>query len=1004
MKYFLVILFTLCIFSLNEAYSQYPFGMGSKYQDMGRDVAVDKDGNIYVTGSFQDTVDFDPIGKTKVKLVAAGNPTDANNTDIFVAKYDSKGILKWVFSISSPGADAPEAIKVDSKGNIYLTGYFGGSADFDPSTGSRTLNAGTGRNAFLAKYDVNEKFKWALSLGDAEAAPFNPDDLTWEDGLDVSFDLNENVYLTGTFNGKIDLDPSNGNKPEDTFTSINGTDGKPSRDIFAAAYDVDGKFQWGFAIGGPGRDEGHGIRMASDANFYLAGFFSEKCDFDPSSLVNELTSNGETDCFLAKYDVTLNVLWKEQFGSTGADQIRPGCLELDAQNNLYIAGNFSGTVNFNPNATTNLVSNGNTDIFAGKYNKDGGYIWAIGMGSKDGNDYATGIKFDTDKNVFITGAFSGTVDFDPSQANKHNVMAKGTNGASDGFIGKYSKDGNFVWVNCFGPEITGNTNQSIATGLAVDQAGLSYVAGLCYDECEFYPGGDYVSSYGKGDICLIKFDTDGKFWSAGLLKSMSVLTPNGGEKWEVGTDHQISWKTSNVQNIKLQYSTNAGTDWITIENTLPSLPSSYKWTIPNTVSPTCRVRISDVDDTAIQDVSDNNFEILKINRTITITSPNGNEKWEGGSKHNITWTHTTDTKIDISFSPNAGSDWYRIDSDISSTTGSYEWTVPNEPSDYCKVRLVDTKDAANSISDSKDFFSILPSTQQILKLLTPNGGENLTQAELFTITWTSNLVDSVKIEFTTNGGTDWKLIVDSLPAGDGQFLWVVPDDFVNVFNQCKVRISNFNSLSLFDESDNFFTINFTGPSLTLIFPNGGDTLVQDKKYSIIWSSTVIQNIKIELSKNDGASWELVADNVIAASGSTTWTVPQADSALVTTCKMKITSVELPTLFDVSDSSFTIHYKGVGVLDDFALNFSLYQNYPEPSDQYTVICYQLSEPSNIKLELYDINGVKIALLDEGMKSEGENKIIYDVKNLTPGVYFYSLKVGGNQITKKMIIRR
>jgi hypothetical protein len=184
-----------------------------------------------------------------------------------------------------------------------------------------------------------------------------------------------------------------------------------------------------------------------------------------------------------------------------------------------------------------------------------------------------------------------------------------------------------------------------------------------------------------------------------------VISPNGGEKWTVGTTQNVTWSsTGTVGNVMIEYSTNNGSAWSTIVSSTAN-DGSYSWTVPAVSSSNCKVRITETDGDP-SDTSDSVFSIVtSSNPGITVTSPNGGEKWAVGSTHTITWTTSGNVgNIKIMYSVNNGSSWTTV---VSSSTndGSYSWTIPNTPSANCKVRISETDGAPSDTSDS--VFSIV---------------------------------------------------------------------------------------------------------------------------------------------------------------------------------------------------------------------------------------------------------------------------------------------------------
>ena len=298
--------------------------------------------------------------------------------------------------------------------------------------------------------------------------------------------------------------------------------------------------------------------------------------------------------------------------------------------------------------------------------------------------------------------------------------------------------------------------------------------------------------------------------------SMTVASPNGGENWQVGSSHNITWVSNDVDSIKIEYTKDNGTNWINIVKSTPS-DGSYDWTIPNNPSLNCKVRIIDAVNSSVTDESDNIFTIsLSPNPTITVTFPNGGENWQVGSLHKITWVSNDVDSVKIEYSKDNGANWINI---VKSTPsdGSYDWIIPNNPSLNCKARIIDAEN--NEVTDESDniFIISLPPNPTIT-VTSPNGGENWQVGSLHKITWITNDVESVKIEYTKNNGTNWINVVQSTPS-DGSYDWTIPN---NPSSNCKVRIIDAANSAVKDESDNIFTISL--PNFLIVDGDIGDLM------------------------------------------------------------------------------------------------------------------------------------------------------------------------------------
>jgi hypothetical protein len=282
-------------------------------------------------------------------------------------------------------------------------------------------------------------------------------------------------------------------------------------------------------------------------------------------------------------------------------------------------------------------------------------------------------------------------------------------------------------------------------------------------------------------------------------------------------------------------------------------------------------------------------------RSLALSTPNGGESLTSGTKTDISWVSRDIQKVKLEYTINNGTTWNAIASNLDATAGKYSWTVPTAVSSTCKIRISDQSDA--TFYDNSDaVFSILKAPS--LTLTKPNGGENWQIGSLQSITWNAESVALVKLDYSADGGTGWTTIAETIDATAGSYSWVIPDV---ASTNCKVRISDLSNATLFDASNQPFTIS-KAPSLTLTHPNGGESYQGGNSESIIWSSESMAKIKLEYSINDGLSWTVIASNITASLGSYSWNVPNVASI---TCKIRISNQDDATFSDQSDAVFSI---------------------------------------------------------------------------------------------------
>jgi hypothetical protein len=385
---------------------------------------------------------------------------------------------------------------------------------------------------------------------------------------------------------------------------------------------------------------------------------------------------------------------------------------------------------------------------------------------------------------------------------------------------------------------------------------------------------------------------------------ITVITPNGGESWLTGTNNIITWTSTNIANVKIEFTTNSGASWTLIKESTPS-DGVYEWNgIPDLNSNLCRVRISDADDGVPFDISDKNFTIYnQVVQQIKLTSPVGGENWQAGTSQNITWNASGITNVKIEYTTDGGQEWNTIANNIKST-GAYGWNLPNISSTQCKVRISDAADGQPSV-ESNAPFSIKP--VPMIKIISPNGGEIWTAGKVDTIRWTSVGVENVMIERTTDNGETWNTIVGSTPSSG-----IYPVSFSVPTKFYKVRISESITGSPTDESDGTFTVN-EAPQITVVAPNGGEDWLLNSigtipihpiYHEIRWISTNIDSVKIEYTIDNGFHWFIVI-NSTPSNGIYNWKMPDIIDYRSDLCKVRISTTN-DLYSDMSDGLFSLH--------------------------------------------------------------------------------------------------
>ena len=399
--------------------------IGGSSNDRGFGISIDSENNVLATGYFQGTATFyNSDGLSGVTLTATG-------TDAFIVKYNSSGTVTWATKIggfSNPGA----SIAIDSENNVLVTGYFSGTTTFYNSNGlsGATLTA-TGTDAFIVKYNSSGTVTWDTQISSTEGA-----------GTGIAIDSENNVLVTGYFDGTATFYNSNGSSGE----TLTGT----GYDAFIVKYNSSGNVTWATKITGSS-NAGTGIAIDSENNVLATGNFSGTTTFYNSdgSLGPILTAT-VFDAFVVKYDSSGTVTWAIQIGGTSS-QAGNG-IAIDSENNVLATGYFSGAAifyNSNGSIGETLTATG-TDAFIAKYNLSGDVTWATKIGGSS-QDVGTGIAIDSENSVLATGYFSGTTTFYNSDGSSGASL---TATGNDAFIVKYDSSGTVTWDTQIGGSST----------------------------------------------------------------------------------------------------------------------------------------------------------------------------------------------------------------------------------------------------------------------------------------------------------------------------------------------------------------------------------------------------------------------------------------------------------------------------------------------------------------------------------------------------------------------
>lgn len=421
---------------------------GGPKADKARGTALDKDGNVYLTGEFGETADF---GEFKL--------TSRGGLDYFLAKYDSTGKCLWARQGGGGKTDRGYAVAVDHDGNAYVTGHYeSADAEFE---GVKLANAG-GYDAFVAKYDAAGKLLWARRAGGEG----------YDYGHGVAVDGKGNAYVGVAVVGDAAFGDTADKEP-----------GKASRAV-VACYAPNGELRWLARPRGKGSSSCGSIAVDAAGNAWLCGGYSGEQEFGPGVGLKATSGRG---LFVAKFDATGRPLWAA--GSDGrADGAATG-VGVDGQGRCYVAGMFKGTVAGIGDAAFTSVDN--YDIFVAAFDGSGKPLWTRHAGGK-GIDYALGLAADPAGGCYVVGELSTTCDFGDG------VKLTSTPPGRDLYVARYAADGKV------GPALgAGAEREDMGYCVALDAGrGALYVSGAFNASTRY--GSTELKAAGSNDVMLIR--------------------------------------------------------------------------------------------------------------------------------------------------------------------------------------------------------------------------------------------------------------------------------------------------------------------------------------------------------------------------------------------------------------------------------------------------------------------------------------------------------------------
>lgn len=630
-------------------------------------------------------------------------------------------------------------LAADSSGHAYLAGTtYSGGTTFPTAVGpDKTFNGGN-VDAFVAKLNPSgTALEYCGYIGGAG------DDY----GCGLAVDSSGNAYVTGYTSST-----------ESTFPVRRGPDLTHNGlfDAFVAKVNAEGTaLDYCGYIGGSSRDYGRGIAVDSFGYAYIAGStFSSAATF-PVTAGPSLTYGGNQDAFIAAVNADGTALVYCGYVGGAGDDSGSG-IAVDLSGNAHLTGSTTSKedtfpVIFGPY----LTFNGESDAFVAKVDSQGEFFYCGYIGGS-GKDYGNAIAVDLAGNAYVTGHTNSTESTFPYSSGPDTTF----NGEYDAFLVKVNALGSVVLYGGY----IGGSGYDCGTGIAVDRWGFAYITGYTSSKEDTFPvkEGPDLTSHGSFDAFVAKVSISGAdLVYAGYL---------GGAESDLG--RCIALDADGSGNVYLAGST-----------------LSTEATFPVAAGPDLAANGSR--DAFLAKVYEN---------SITLTAPNGGERWPVGFVKNITWlTSGRVGNLRIEYSIDNGETWAEVTASTEND-GSYAWLVPYEVSSECLVRISEADDGSPS-DTSNAVFTI--HDEPIIQVTSPNGGESWPVGSTQTITWLSGGdVGDLRIEYSIDSGLTWIEII-AVTENDGVHTWIVPD---TVSSECLMRVSEADDGLPADSSNGLFSI------------------------------------------------------------------------------------------------------------------------------------------------------------------------------------------------------
>ncbi len=347
--------------------------------DTGRGIAVDALGNVFVVGTFKSSsINFGNITLTN-------RSSSGIYTDMFVAKLNSSGVWRWAVRGGGGNNDDGTEIRLDSTGNVYISGSYNGPATFGTTTLTNLI-----MDHYVAKLSPAGAWQWVVAGGGG----------TGEPNHGMTADPAGNVYVAGSF--------TQGSTVFGNITLVNTNRGA---DVYVAKLDPTGNWVWAVSTQGDGEEYSYAVAVDAAGYLTIAGQTRSPVLTLGTITLATLTTPNFSDMFIARLTPTGAWQWAVQVGGTRTDA--GVSLAIDAASNSYVSCRFtSPSVTWGTTTVTNNWAGNTFDSFIGKIDAGGNMQWAVGAGGSSDDD-ARQIALSPQGDIYVAGYYDARASFGP---------------------------------------------------------------------------------------------------------------------------------------------------------------------------------------------------------------------------------------------------------------------------------------------------------------------------------------------------------------------------------------------------------------------------------------------------------------------------------------------------------------------------------------------------------------------------------------------------------------